>query len=69
MKQTFTIEKTSKATGNQNTMEIMLDLADYDKWLAGGLIQDCLPYLTAAEREFLLSGMTPQEWDYFFSED
>jgi len=47
----------------------MLDLADYDKWLAGGLIQDCLPYLTAAEREFLLSGMTPQEWDYFFSED
>lgn len=69
MKQSYLIEKTSKATGNQNTMEIMLDLADYDKWLAGGLIQDCLPYLTAAEREFLLSGMTPQEWDYFFSED
>jgi len=32
------------------------------------LIQDAYPTLSLAEREFLISGVTPEEWDKFFSE-
>tara|TARA_R100000951_G_scaffold10686_3_gene9022 strand:- start:19882 stop:20109 length:228 start_codon:yes stop_codon:yes gene_type:complete len=32
-------------------------------------IQDILPEHSADEREFLLSGMTPAEWDHNFPKD
>jgi len=34
------------------------------QWNDGALIQDCFPTLNAGEREFLMTGMTPdvQEW-------
>lgn len=35
----------------------------------GALIQDAFPTLTPDEREFLLTGMTADEWDELFSED
>lgn len=37
----------------------------YLQWLSGKLpkIQEALPSLTAAEREMLLSGIDPVEWD------
>jgi hypothetical protein len=32
------------------------------KGQANGLVQDVFPKLTAEEREFLISGITPEEW-------
>ena len=32
----------------------------------GMLIQDAYPTLSSVEREFLLTGTTPQEWENFF---
>lgn len=32
-------------------------------------IQDAFNFLTAGEREFLLTGLTPEEWDKMFAED
>lgn len=32
-------------------------------------IQEVFPYLTTDEREFLLTGMTPEEWNRLFGED
>ena len=31
-----------------------------------GLIQDIFPYMTAEEREFVKTGITPQEWKETF---
>jgi len=32
-------------------------------WRQGALIQDVMPHLSADEREFLITGITPAEWD------
>lgn len=31
-------------------------------WQAGGLIQNVMPHLTPDEREFLITGITADEW-------
>lgn len=36
------------------------------KWDQGLLIQEALEFLSADEREFLLTGLTPDEWDKMF---
>lgn len=41
----------------------------WDAWQQGAHIQNALPLLTPDEREFLLTGMTPEEWDAAFGED
>jgi len=38
-------------------VEIRVHGADYDKWRRGGLIQQVMPYLSAGEREILISGI------------
>lgn len=35
----------------------------YYEWINGGLIQDVMPQLSADEREFLITGTTPAEWN------
>lgn len=37
-----------------------------NRWLEGALIQNALPFFTPTEREFLLTGMTDEEWDEAF---
>lgn len=41
-------------------------LAEWRK--PGNLIQDVFPELSADEREFLMTGITPEEWDETFGE-
>lgn len=43
-------------------------LAGLEKYKAGAMIQDAFPFLSADEREFLISGMTPTEFDAMFRE-
>jgi hypothetical protein len=51
-------------------MFMLFDVVDLIKWRDGrGLIQDCLPYLSADEREFLMTGITPEEWGQAFPEE
>jgi hypothetical protein len=35
-------------------------LTDLDKYTRGALIHDAFPYLSVDDREFLLSGMSPE---------
>lgn len=50
-----------------------ISIADFEaarqKWQGGALIQDAFPMLDADQREFLLTGITPDEWDAMFSDD
>lgn len=38
-------------------------------WALGYLIQDAFPMLNADQREFLMTGVTPEEWAATFGED
>jgi hypothetical protein len=41
--------------------------ADLQKFSEGKHAQSAFPYLSAAEREFLISGICPNCWDLMFS--
>jgi len=61
--QTYIFVRVSKLTGKTHKREIALDIRDYRKWWYGdGLIQNTLSYLSADDREFLMTGITPEEW-------
>ncbi len=63
------VTRTSQATGIERTMEIQVTQEQIKAWEDGMLIQDAMPFLTDDEREFLISGMTPQEWDHIFQRE
>lgn len=62
-------EKVSILTGKLNVME--LDVTDEQEraWQRGQLIQHAMPHLTDDEREFLVNGITPEEWAAFDAAD
>ena len=39
------------------------------QWFRGALIQDVFPKATPEEREFIVSGLTPEVWDKIFGEE
>ena len=57
------ITKQSVMTGEKNTMLLPVTNEQIDRWQSGELIQNVFPHLTPSEREFLISGVTPEEWD------
>ena len=48
---------------------VVVKLTDYERWLDGVLVQNAFPNLSAEEREFIITGTTPEEWDYEFGDD
>ena len=64
---TVHVSKISMMSGKENTMSMTFTRQQYDDWKAGQLIQDAMPQLSAEEREFLMTGITPAEWDSVFA--
>lgn len=61
------VTKRSPLTGEENTLELEVTQEQLDRYAAGTeLIQNVFPHLTAAEREFLMSGYTQADWDQMF---
>ena len=67
------LERKSQLTGNINMREIAMQEDSFIKahkaWLAGTLIQNAFPNLDADDREFIMSGNTPEEWTAVFGEE
>ena len=63
------ITKKSLLTGKVHTMEIPITQHQLDMWEGGGLIQNVMPQLNSEEREFLISGITPKEWDEYYGKE
>ena len=63
------ITKTSILSGITRTKEINVNQSQIDKWVAGMLIQDAMPNISVDEREFIMTGSTPEEWDSTFNEE
>jgi len=58
----MTITKQSLWSGKTHTLDLDITPAQLAAWQGGMLIQVAMPHLTAAEREFLISGLTAAEW-------
>lgn len=63
------ITRKSLISGRITTMDLPItddQIAEFDR---GALIQDAFPNLTPNQREFILSGITPEEWDATFADN
>lgn len=56
------ITRTSPFSGKVNTMDIDITEEQLKQWHDGRLIQHAMPNLTPDEREFIMTGITPEEW-------
>ena len=63
------ISKRSMLTGDEHTMDLNVTLRQIKAWQEGTLIQNAMPNLTSVEREFIMTGITKDEWDNLMEED
>lgn len=56
------ITRKSPFTGAVNTREINITEAELQLWHNGELIQKVVPHLSVDDREFIMTGITPDEW-------
>ena len=61
------ITRTSPFSNKTNIMEIGVTEEQIALWESGVLIQNAMPNLSADEREFIKTGITPAEWDSAFN--
>ena len=60
------IKKTSCISGIVRVMDLPITEIEWGRYTRGALIQDAFPLLTNDQREFILTGITPEEWDEAF---
>ena len=67
---TIQVTKQSIITKKMNTMELPITQEHLDMYETVGdiLVQDAFPNLDIGQREFLISGITPDEWVETFGE-
>ena len=62
------IDRKSPLSGNINSMEIDVTDEQLDRYYSGGeSVQNVFPKLTPDEREFIMTGITPDEWEETFN--
>ena len=61
------VHKVSMLTGKESSMVLPLRQGQIEHWLESCmLVQDAFPQLSGDAREFLISGITPEEWKAAF---
>lgn len=63
------ITRTSIQSGKRRTLDINVTQQQMDRLKGDEHIQDVMPHLTADEREFILTGITAEEWEEMFGDD
>jgi len=61
------ITRQSMSTGIVRTLDLPVTQEQLDLWESGLVIQRAMPNLTADEREFIMTGITAEEWAKLFS--
>jgi hypothetical protein len=63
----------SMLTGKENTLDVSMSFDKFQSafmvWQRGMLIQHAFPTLSRSEREFILSGLTDEEYKKLFKEE
>ena len=63
------ITRQSLIRGNINSMSLPITEEQYNAWEQGTLVQVAMPHLSPDEREFVMTGITPEEWTETFGEE
>lgn len=63
------VTRTSILTGKTRTLEIAVTEDQLEQLRRGKHVQWLLPHLSADEREFLITGITQDEWDAAFPDE
>lgn len=63
------ITRTSMFTGITRTLDLPITEEQLARWNGGELIQNAMPELSADQREFVMTGVTAEEWDAEFGTD
>ena len=65
------ITRVSSMTGIERTKDLPITEEQWALWNSVNppLIQKCFPQLSNSDREFILTGMTDEEWDRLSSDD
>ena len=63
------ITRVSMISKKENTLDLDVTSSQIEAWRCGLLIQEAMPNLTSDEREFIVSGITKDEWDNVFGDD
>ena len=63
------ITRTSMFSGIERTLDLPITEAQLTDWKGGTLIQKAMPQLSADEREFVMTGVTAEEWSNEFGDD
>ena len=57
------IERKSVISGIVRQRDLDVTLEQIDRWKGGELIQNVFPHLSPADREFIVTGTTDEEWE------
>lgn len=57
----------SMLSGVVRTRDIDVTEEEYDRWRSGVLIQRAMPHLSDVDREFIMTGITEEEWNAEFA--
>ncbi len=60
------IERRSLVSGVLRTLDLPITEDQIEMWENGAKVQDAFPNLTPSQREFILTGITDDEWDETF---
>ena len=60
------VTRTSPLSGKTNTLDLPCTPDDMVRWHKGMPVQDAFPMLTDEQREFIISGLTPGEFEEMF---
>jgi len=63
------VTRLSPVSGVRHTMELDVTAKQIVSWEKGEMIQNVFPHLTAGEREFIKTGITPDDWNTMFGDD
>lgn len=61
------IVRQSPYTGKFNTITVDVTQEQIESYVDGAPIQNAFPHLSKAEREFILTGYTQEDWDAMFN--
>ncbi len=63
------IKRHSLMTGVEHELELPVTQEQLHRWIKGAKIQDVMPHLTADQREFIMTGITAEEWASTFPKE
>jgi hypothetical protein len=63
------ITRISPIDGLEYTREIPVTPGQIEAWRDGTLIQRAMPNISADDREFLMTGITPEQWENGFADE